>query len=149
MRLYPPLFFQRIWLQHIEDDFSSVSVKINKSFFNINYHKTIFGGTIFSAVDPFCTILLRQRVLQEGIDTVAWLKSATVNYLKPGHGNLHFTIKLDDAEVQRVKHILQTEGKFIKSYPIELYDEDGVLCAELTNEVYLRNKAFKKPEKLA
>ncbi len=68
-----------------------------------------------------------------------WLKSAEIKYLKPGRTNLHFTVRLSDEEIDEACHILNTVGKHVKSYPIEMYDDNGILCVVVMNEVYIRN----------
>lgn len=139
LRFYPPLFFQRIWILKFGDNFRSVSVKINKSFLNINYNKTIFGGTIFAASDPFFAILFDQILTKKGFKVRVWLKSAHIQYLKPGNTNLYFKIQLTEADVLEAQTALKTAGKFIKTYPIEIYNKQGVMCALVQNEVYIRN----------
>ena len=84
MRLYPPLLFQRIWVRSFEPGFSGVDVVIVKSFMNKNYNKSICGGTIFTATDPFYAILFDQVLQRRGLKCRVWLKSAQINYLKPG-----------------------------------------------------------------
>lgn len=139
LRFYPPLFFQRIWVVKFADDFKWVEVKVNKSFININYNRTLFGGTIFSASDPFYAILFDQILGKKGYKTRVWLKSAHIQYLKPGNTDLHFKIVITDLEIAEAEQQLKTEGKFVKTYPIEMYNNEGVLCALVQNEVYLRN----------
>ena len=53
LNIYPPLFFNRIILKKISKDYKEMTVVLKKSIFNINFHKTIFGGSIFSACDPY------------------------------------------------------------------------------------------------
>ena len=139
LRFYPPLFFQRIWIMNFGKDFKSVEVKINKSFLNINYNKTIFGGTIFAASDPFFAILFDQVLSKKGFKTRVWLKSAHIQYLKPGNTDLYFKIQITDEDILEAEEVLKTTGKFIKTYPIEIYNKQGVLCALVQNEVYVRN----------
>ncbi len=139
LRFYPPLFFQRIWVIKFADDFRWVKVKINKSLLNINYNRTLFGGTIFSASDPFYAILFDQILQQKGYKTRVWLKSAHIQYLKPGNTDLYFEINITDEDIAEAEQKLNTEGKFIKTYPIEMYNKEGILCALVQNEVYVRN----------
>jgi acyl-coenzyme A thioesterase PaaI-like protein len=139
MRLYPPLLFQRIWVRRFEPGFSGVDVVIVKSFMNKNYNKSIFGGTIFTATDPFYAILFDQVLQRRGLKCRVWLKSAQISYLKPGRTNLSFRIQLSETEIKEAEEILHTQGKYVKSFPIELYDTTGMLCATVQNEVYIRN----------
>ncbi len=139
MRLYPPLLFQRIWVRRFESGFSGVDVVIVKSFMNKNYNKSIFGGTIFTATDPFYAILFDQVLQRRGLKCRVWLKSAQISYLKPGRTNLSFSIHLSETDLKEAEEILHTQGKYVKSFPIELYDTTGMLCATVQNEVYIRN----------
>jgi hypothetical protein len=139
MRFYPPLLFQRIWVKKFHKDFRGVEVKIFKSLFNKNYNNSIFGGTIFSASDPFYALLFDQILLRKGYKIRVWLKSAQINYLKPGRSNLYFKVLLTDQDIAEAEAALNTIGKFVKAFPIEITSRDGAICATVINEVYVRN----------
>ncbi|HEY1025473.1 MAG TPA: DUF4442 domain-containing protein [Sphingobacteriaceae bacterium] len=139
MRFYPPLFFQRIWVKKFERGFTGVTVKVNRSVINTNYNKSIFGGTIFSATDPFYALLFDQVLQRRGYKVRVWLKSAQISYLKPGRTDLYFTITLSDEQITEAETALKTIGKFVKAYPMEIYNKHGELCATVMNEVYVRN----------
>jgi hypothetical protein len=139
LRFYPPLFFQRIWIQRFDKNFKSVEVKIFKSILNTNYNNSIFGGTIFAASDPFYAILFDQILAIRGFKTRVWLKSASIQYLKPGHGNLYFKIEISEIDIEEAIHVLNTIGKFVKAFPLEIYNKKGELCAIVNNEIYIRN----------
>ncbi|WP_017257581.1 DUF4442 domain-containing protein [Pedobacter arcticus] len=149
LRFYPPLFFQRIWVVKFGEDFRSVEVKINKSILNINYNKTLFGGTIFSASDPFYAILFDQILQKRGFKTKVWLKSAHIRYLKPGNTTLRFKINIVPEDIFEAEQQLKAGEKFIKTYPIEMYNEAGVLCAVVQNEVYVRNLHIGEKQSIA
>ncbi|EDM38380.1 hypothetical protein PBAL39_02157 [Pedobacter sp. BAL39] len=137
--LYPPLFFQRIWVKRFHKGFRGVDVKINKSLFNRNYNGSIFGGTIYAATDPFYAILFDQLLQREGFKVRVWLKSASIQYLKPGRSDLFFTIHISDEMMDEAITSLNTSGKFVKAYPMELRNRAGECCATVVNEVYIRN----------
>lgn len=137
--LYPPLLFQRIWVKKFHRGFRGVDVKINKSIFNRNYNGSIFGGTIYAATDPFYAILFDQLLQREGFKVRVWLKSASIQYLKPGRSDLFFTIKITDDMLNEAITSLNNTGKFIRAYPMELSNAAGECCAKVINEVYVRN----------
>lgn len=137
--LYPPLFFQRIWIRKFHKDFRGVDVKISKSILNRNYNGSIYGGTIYGATDPFYALLFDQLLQRQGFKVRVWLKSASIQYLKPGRSNLYFTILVTDDMLNEAVEALNTTGKFVKAYPMELFDRHGELCATVMNEVYVRN----------
>ena len=142
MRFYPPLLLQRIWINHIDDDFRGVSVTIRKSWLNRNYNNSIFGGTIFSAADPFYAVLFYQVFTRKGYKIRAWAKSSEIKFLKPAFTDLTFRILIDEAEIIEAENILNTLGKYTKSHPIEIFDKNGVNVAQVMNELYMRNLDF-------
>lgn len=137
--LYPPLLFQRIWVKKFHKGFRGVDVKINRSLFNKNYNGSIFGGTIYAATDPFYALLFDQLLKREGFKVRVWLKSASIQYLKPGHGDLFFTITVTDDMLNEAIEAMNTTGKFVKAYPMEITNSAGELCATVMNEIYVRN----------
>ncbi len=139
MRFYPPLLFQRIWVQRFHKGFKGVDVKIAKSVVNSNYNGSIYGGTIYGATDPFYAILFDQLLQRKGFKTRVWLKSASIQYLKPGHNHLYFTVTISDEMLHEAITALTTVGKFVKAYPMEIFTKEGLLCATVSNEVYIRN----------
>ncbi|GAA4779335.1 DUF4442 domain-containing protein [Olivibacter ginsenosidimutans] len=139
MRLYPPLLFQRIWVQRFHKDFMGVNVKIIYSLLNKNYNSSIFGGTIYAASDPFFAVLFDQIFRKKGYKTRVWLKSASIAYIKPGRTTLYFQIKLTQDDIEEAKYQLDTVGKFIHTYSVDITDKHGQLCAKVMNEVYVRN----------
>ncbi|MBP8067662.1 MAG: YiiD C-terminal domain-containing protein [Pedobacter sp.] len=138
--LYPPFLFQRIWVKKFHDGFLGVDVKITNSFLNRNYNGSIFGGSIYAATDPFYALLFDQLMQRRGFKVRVWLKSASIQYLKPGLTSLHFTLKITDEMIAEAENALTETGKFVKSYPMELYNLKGELCATAMNEIYLRYK---------
>lgn len=144
MRFYPALFFQRIWVKKIHSDFRGIDVKINRSLLNMNLGKSIFGGTIFSATDPFYALLFGQLMRRKGFRVTVWLKSAQINYIKPGRTNMYFTIAISDEMMAEAETALQKNGKFVNAYPIAVFDKKGQLCVTAMNEIYIRNLDFVK-----
>lgn len=121
-----------------------IDVKINRSLFTSNLGNSIFGGTIFAATDPFYALLLGQIMQRRGFRVTVWLKSAHIEYLKPGRTDLRYTIQLRESDIEEATKILTEGGKFIKAFPIEVFNRAGELCATVANEVYIRNLDFVK-----
>ncbi|RVU00898.1 DUF4442 domain-containing protein [Mucilaginibacter limnophilus] len=142
MRFYPPLFLQRIWVVRFHPKFKGVDIKINKSIFNQNYNKSIFGGSIFSAADPFYPVLFHQIFSAKGYDPIVWLKSCNIQYLKPARTALYCTMLVTDDIVAQAEQELQLNGKFVITLPAEMVDKNGMHCVSLMCEVYVRDKNF-------
>lgn len=139
IRFYPPLFFQRIWVIAFKRDFRGVTVRIKKSLLNKNYNRSIFGGTLFAAADPFYPILFQQIFTRKGYNIIVWLKSAQIAYLKPGNTDLHFDIDIEETTITQAEEILNTEGKYMKTFLIEMFNTAGEVCVSVQAEVYVRN----------
>lgn len=139
MRFYPPLLINRIWVITISDDFTYARVKIAKSFLNSNFNKSIFGGTIYSAGDPFFALLVWGIFNKKNYKVKVWLKSATIQFLKPAHTDLFIEFKITPQEVIKAEKDLLENGKYIQSFTIDVNDVRGIICAQMNTEVYARN----------
>ena len=119
-----------------------VSVRISKSLLNNNYNRSIFGGTIFAATDPFYPILFHQLFSHKGYKVICWSKSSQILYLKPALTNLQFSIRLTEDEMNEAGGSLNITGKYIKTHLIDVYDAHGDVCASVQSEVYMRDLEF-------
>ena len=126
-----------------------MDVKINKSLFNKNYNSSIFGGTIYAATDPFYALLFDQLLQRKGFKVRVWLKSASIQYLKPGRTDLFFTVLVTNEMLNEAILALNTVGKFVKAYPMEIKNSSGELCATVMNEVYIRNLHLGEESRIA
>jgi len=137
MRLYPPLLFQRILVKRYQKGFRGVEVIIRKSFLNTNHNGAIFGGTIYAAADPFHPMLFYHILVLRGYKVRAWSRSSGIRYFKPGKTDLHFKIDITDTELAACEKQLNLVGKYRKSFVVEIYDKNEVLCASVINEMHI------------
>jgi acyl-coenzyme A thioesterase PaaI-like protein len=148
MRLYPPLFFNRVWVKRFYNDYRDCELKLNRSLLNMNMNGTIFGGSIFSSIDPFYAVMFWQIFARKKVKVQTWLKSAHIQYLKPAGTDLFVHFHLDENEVNDAETSLNATGKFIRTYTIEIKNKHGEICAIAQTEVYIR-KASEEQETLS
>jgi acyl-coenzyme A thioesterase PaaI-like protein len=146
MNFYPPLLVNRIFVKSISSDFRMVSVRIRKSWINRNLQGTIFGGTIFSAADPFYALMYWQVFKQKGYKCEAWLKSAEIDYLKPGTTDLDLVFELTELDIEEALKELALKGRFQKTHLIEMINTNGEVCAQVKTLVYLRIPRLKEQD---
>lgn len=146
MRFYPPLFFQRIWVQRFKTDFTAVSVKINHSILNTNYNRSIFGGSIFSAADPFYPILFYQLMRRKGLNVLVWSRSADIHFLKKSSADLYFNLNLPPHEIDIAEKALVETGRYRNTYPIKMSNKNGEVCVDVNCEVYIKNLNYRKSQ---
>lgn len=142
LRFYPPLFFQRIWVVKFEKGFRAAEVTVNKSFLNKNHDDSIFGGTIIAAADPFHPLLFSNALNLKGYNVKAWSRSAAVRFLKPAKTSLHFRAEISDSELMACEDGLKKNGRYRKSYQLEIFDKENKLCAIVINEMYIKDLAW-------
>lgn len=110
-------------------------MKINRSLITLNFGKAIFGGTIYTAIDPFYAMLFGQLLKHKGYHISVWLKNASIQYLRPGRTDLYYRITITDEMINEVEEALNKNSVFIK-----IYSKTGDLYTIAKNEIYIRKK---------
>lgn len=124
-------------LTYIAGDYREVRVKLPLSWRTRNYVGSIFGGSLYAAVDPMYMIMLI-RIL--GRDYVVWDKAAAIRFRKPGRSTLYATFKIDDTELEAIRAATAGGEPVDRVYTIDLMDADGVVHASVEKVVYIRRK---------
>ena len=144
LNIFPPLLFNRIVLTHISDDYMQMKVVIKRSLLNINFHKTIFGGSIFSGCDPYFPTMYYKIFEKRNRKLIVWLKSAEIKYLKPANTSLklHFTINQDD--IDKASEILDKTGKYEVWHTVNAINKKNLICAKAKMLIYLKDNQVNK-----
>ena len=140
LNIFPPLFFNRILLKSISSDFREINVILKKSIFNINYYKSIYGGSIFSACDPYFPIMYYHIFKNRKL--IVWVKSAEINYIKPAYSSLKLNFKIQDSQIKEIEQALFKNGKHEIINEVKAINLENVICAEAKITVYLRDPNF-------
>jgi hypothetical protein len=122
---------------YIADDCREVHVKLPLSLRTRNAVGTIFGGSMYGAVDPIYMIML-MRLL--GRDYVVWDKTASIRFRKPGRNTLHATFRIDDAELDAIRAATAAGESVDRTYNVDLIDAEGTVCASIEKVIYVRKK---------
>ena len=139
MNIFPPLFFNRIILKEVSKDYTFMKVKIRRSFLNMNFHRSIFGGTIFSAFDPYFPTMYYNTFAQKNRKLEIWMKSANIKYKRPATTHLFLEFKITEEDIQLAEKELNEKGKFEKWHTVQAINKKGIVCAEAEMLVYLRD----------
>ncbi|MDZ7778349.1 MAG: DUF4442 domain-containing protein [Gemmatimonadota bacterium] len=123
---------------YIERDYREVRVKLPLSWRTRNYVGTIFGGSMYGAVDPIYMIMLIKRL---GSDYLVWDKAASIRFRRPGRDTLYATFRLDDGEVRTVREALEREASVERTYTVALVDEEGTTHATVDKVLHIRRRA--------
>jgi acyl-coenzyme A thioesterase PaaI-like protein len=121
----------------IASDWSEVRVRLPLSWRTRNYVGTIFGGSLYAAVDPFFMIMLMKNL---GPEFVVWDKAATIRFRKPGRSTLTARFRLDASEVAEIRHLLRELPKVDRTYTLQLVDAAGLVHAVVEKVIHISTR---------
>jgi acyl-coenzyme A thioesterase PaaI-like protein len=121
----------------ISEDYHEIHVKLPLNWATKNYVGTIFGGSMFAAVDPIYMVMLIKIL---GRDYLVWDKSANIKFKRPGKETLFAKFVITPAEISEIKTELEETKSVDKIYTIELKDEKGKVHAIIEKTLYLAKK---------
>ena len=122
---------------YISADFREVRVRLRLSWRSRNAVGTIFGGSMYGAVDPVYMIML-MRIL--GRDYLVWDKAASIRFRKPGRTTLYATFRLDEAEIEVIRNGTANGQPLDRTYNVDLVDAEGVVHASVEKVIYIKRK---------
>lgn len=122
---------------YIAGDFREVRIRLPLSWRTRNLVGTIYGGSMYGAVDPMFMIML-MRIL--GRDYVVWDKAASIRFRKPGRSTLSATFLISEAEVDEIRGLTASGESIDRLYGVDLIDAEGVVHASVEKTIYVKRK---------
>ena len=124
-------------LKYIAEDWSEVRLELPLSWRTRNYVGTIFGGSLYAAVDPIYMLMLIRRL---GPEFIVWDKAASIQFKKPGRETLYANFEVKDGELNAIRSLLATQRSVDRTYVINLADKSGTVCATVEKVIYIRRR---------
>ena len=124
-------------IAYIADDLREVRIKLPLSWRTRNYVGTIFGGSLYGAVDPIYMIMLIRNL---GSGYVVWDKSATIRFRKPGRTTLFATFRIDEDELNAIRDAAANGQPLDRFYNVDLVDAEGQVHASVEKVIYIKRK---------
>lgn len=126
----------------VTKDLMKVQVKLPISYKNKNYVNSIFGGSMFSAVDPIPMVQLLNLL---GDEYVVWDKSAQIFFKRPAKENLYAEFVYTSEELDEIKERVarEKEIEIIKTTLLTSKDQTKTFC-EVRKTIYVADKSFYK-----
>lgn len=131
----------------VSEDLLHVRIKLPISYKNKNYVSSIFGGSMFSAVDPFPMVQLINLI---GDDYVVWDKSAEILFKRPARETIYADFYYNLEELDDIKRSVaeKNEIEFVKSTLLRNADGSKTFC-EVKKTLYIADKSFYKEKRKA
>ena len=127
---------------YIASDWSEMRVRLPLSWRTRNYVGTIFGGSMYGAIDPMFMFMLIKIL---GPDYIVWDKAATIRFRRPGRDTLTATLALSPETVLDIKAATDQAGKTEKDFVVDLVSASGEVHASFTKLVSIRRRDASPP----
>jgi acyl-coenzyme A thioesterase PaaI-like protein len=139
MNLYPMFFGTGGKITLISADWREVDVQLGLNLWTTNYVRTIFGGSMFSASDPFYMLMLMHNL---GKDYVVWDKSAQIRFRRPAKERITTQFVLKEEVIDEVKTKIAANGETDFTFLVQWFNGEGKVVSEVERLVYIANKEF-------
>lgn len=144
MNWYPMYFGTGGKVLFWSGDWREVHLRLRRNVWTYNFVGTIFGGSMFSASDPFYMIMLLQVL---GNKFVVWDKSASIRFRRPGRTTLYMRYELTDEVLESIRQDVAANGQTERTFTQQWVDKEGVVHAELERLCYIADKGFYEQKK--
>jgi acyl-coenzyme A thioesterase PaaI-like protein len=121
-------------IAYISDDYHEIHIKLPLNWATKNYVGTIFGGSMFAAIDPIYMVMLIKIL---GNDYLIWDKSANIKFKRPGRETLFATFIITPVEISEIKTELETAKSIDKVFKIELKNKAGKIHCIIEKTIYI------------
>jgi acyl-coenzyme A thioesterase PaaI-like protein len=129
-------------LTYIAADWREVRIRLPLNWRTRNYVGTIFGGSMYGAVDPIYMIMLIKAL---GPDYVVWDKAATIRFLRPGREQLHATFRLTADELAELRAEVDRAGRAEREFAVQLLNAAGEVHASCQKLLSVRRRRSAGP----
>jgi acyl-coenzyme A thioesterase PaaI-like protein len=127
------------------EDLLTVTIKLPISYKNKNYMGSIFGGSMFSAVDPIPMVQLINILDNE---YVVWDKSAEISFKSPAREHLYAEFTYSESEVEEIrKRVVENgETQIVKITRLTNKDSRKTFC-EVKKTIYVASISHYKKKR--
>ena len=129
----------------VSDDLLKIVIKVPISYKNKNYVNSIFGGSMFSAVDPIPMVQLLNLI---GDDYVVWDKSAEIKFKRPAKEHVYADFTYSITELEEIKKRVSEENEInIEKITLLTNKDKSKTFCEVRKTIYIADKQFYKQKK--
>ena len=123
---------------YIAGDWREIRIRIPMSWRTRNYVGTIFGGSMYGAVDPMYMFMLIKIL---GPSYVVWDKAASIRFRRPGREQLYATFRISADEIADIRaRVASDVGKTETEFTLDLVSGAGEIHASVTKLVSIRKR---------
>lgn len=145
LNIWPPLLFSGIHVMELSPDFRHIRSRLRNWPGTRNLHGAQFGGSLFALTDAVYAVMFNGLM---GKKYFVWDKSAHIDFVKPGRGEVYIDCTVTDEMLADVYEHTQNGEKYLPEFEVRIFDKNGETVAIAKRVLYIRLKpAFRpKPE---
>ena len=122
---------------YVHPEFMEVHMKLPLNKNTVNYNGTLFGGSIYSAVEWIPPIMYMQCL---GPQYIAWNKESRIQFIKPGSETLYSKYTVSTNDLTRIRTKLIYDDKIEISCKMNLMDQYKTIYAMVNLLIQVRNR---------
>ncbi len=137
MNIYIPYLGTGITVKSLSPDYKEICVQMKLRWYNRNYIKTHFGGSLYAMTDPFFMLML---ITILGKEFIVWDKSARIDFIKPGKGTVTARFLITEDQIADIIHNTSAGQKYLPELSVDIVDEAGEKVARVVKTLYIKKK---------
>ena len=142
MNLWAPLRYSGIVVTHISPDFTHLRAKLRNLPYTRNMNGSQFGGSLLSITDPIYSVMLLGAL---GDNYYVWDKSAAIDFIKPGFGEVYLDCRLSHADRASIEAATANGEKHFPVFTVRIFNARNETIAVATRTLYIRLKKEYRP----
>ncbi len=133
LNVWPPFLGAGIRIKRLASDWKEIDVEMKLRWWNSNYVRTHYRGSLSSMADPFFMVMLIENL---GKDYIVWDKAASIRFKKPGRASF----RLSKEQIGEIRQVLNSQQKIERVFTVEVKDESGSAVAEIEKLLHVQRK---------
>ncbi len=131
-------------IKFLSDDWRDIHISLGLTWKTRNYVGSVFGGSIYGALDP---IYMIQLINILGKDYVVWDQAATIKFLKPIKKKVFARFLITDEILADIISKVKANQKYSIELVTNFQDGNGIIYAEVIKTIYIADKEYYKTRK--
>ena len=136
--LFPAYVGTGARITYIAHDLREVRIKLPLTWRTRNYVGTLYGGSMYAAVDPIYMVMLIKLL---GPGYTVWDKAATIEFRRPGRETLRAEFLLSEEEINSIRSNLIHQKSIERVYTIEMVNGQGEVHAKIVKTIYISKRS--------
>ena len=128
----------------ISDDLKEVHIKLGLKWSTRNYVGSVFGGSIYGALDP---IYMVQLINILGDRYVVWDKSATIIFIRPIKHVVFARFIISESLLTEIKKEIELNKEMEIELSTQFSDENEITYAKVIKKLYIADKEYYNQKK--